>query len=185
MYYSHAFFQDNLGYLGSVGWILLKDMCDHEHSIFLGFVFGPLEFSRRDLMAVNMQRARDHGLPDYNSVRQSYGLTRIENFSDINQQLDPAVRPVCSFSCSGIGAVVCGIQPFSWKPLFSSFTISWVKGFDFDASAFALIKLFAILCLVSYYSRARLYQRILFQSSCIFTFIFFFSCPIYLYCTNF
>ncbi|KAF4527482.1 hypothetical protein B566_EDAN014120 [Ephemera danica] len=42
-----------------------------------GRVFGPLEFSRRDLMAVNIQRARDHGLPDFNTAREAYGLEPI------------------------------------------------------------------------------------------------------------
>jgi dual oxidase len=47
-------------------------------------VFGPLDFSRRDLMAQNIQRGRDHGLPDYNTARVSLGLDKIENFRDIN-----------------------------------------------------------------------------------------------------
>ena len=50
-----------------------------------GKVFGPLDFTRRDLMAVNMQRARDHGLPDYNTARVAYGLERRDNFEDINE----------------------------------------------------------------------------------------------------
>ena len=49
-----------------------------------GKVFGPLDFTRRDLMAVNMQRARDHGLPTYNAARDAYGLRRIEKFEEIN-----------------------------------------------------------------------------------------------------
>eukprot|EP00117_Sycon_ciliatum_P014232 scpid13674/ scgid14577/ Dual oxidase 1; Large NOX 1; Long NOX 1; NADPH thyroid oxidase 1; Thyroid oxidase 1 len=48
-----------------------------------GKVFGPLEFIRRDLMALNIQRGRDHGLPDYNTARQHYGLRRLK-FDDIN-----------------------------------------------------------------------------------------------------
>ena len=44
-----------------------------------GNVFGPLEFSRRDLMAVNIQRGRDHGTPDYNTAREAFGLPRLEN----------------------------------------------------------------------------------------------------------
>lgn len=52
-----------------------------------GDVFGPLEFSRRDLMAINIQRGRDHGLPDYNTARKEFGLDPIEEFSEINPAL--------------------------------------------------------------------------------------------------
>jgi dual oxidase len=48
-----------------------------------GFVFGGLDFNRRDLMAVNIQRGRDHGLPDYNTAREAYGLERKTKFIDI------------------------------------------------------------------------------------------------------
>uniref|UniRef100_A0A2C9M6W5 Peroxidase n=1 Tax=Biomphalaria glabrata TaxID=6526 RepID=A0A2C9M6W5_BIOGL len=47
-------------------------------------VFGPLDWSRRDLGALNIQRARDNGLPGYNDVRQAYGLPRKENWLAIN-----------------------------------------------------------------------------------------------------
>jgi dual oxidase len=54
-----------------------------------GFVFGPLEFVRRDLMAVNIQRGRDHGLPDYNTARVEYGLEPITDFDDIPNKINP------------------------------------------------------------------------------------------------
>jgi dual oxidase len=47
-----------------------------------GRVFGPLEFSRRDLMAINIQRGRDHGTPDYNTAREALGLPRISSVED-------------------------------------------------------------------------------------------------------
>ena len=49
-----------------------------------GKVFGPLDFTRRDLMAINMQRARDHGLPDFNTARVAYGLPALTSFEDLN-----------------------------------------------------------------------------------------------------
>ncbi len=36
-----------------------------------------------DLVALNIQRGRDHGLPDYNSIRVAYGLAPVVNYSDI------------------------------------------------------------------------------------------------------
>jgi dual oxidase len=49
-----------------------------------GFVFGGLDFTRRDLMAQNLQRGRDHGLPDFNSARVAYGLRPKYSFEDLN-----------------------------------------------------------------------------------------------------
>ena len=43
-----------------------------------------MDFSRRDLMAINLQRARDHGLPDYNTARFAYGLVKLNGFEQIN-----------------------------------------------------------------------------------------------------
>ncbi|CAG9818789.1 unnamed protein product [Phaedon cochleariae] len=50
-------------------------------------LFGPMEFSRRDLGALNIMRGRDNGLPDYNSIRAHYNLPKVENWMDINKKL--------------------------------------------------------------------------------------------------
>lgn len=47
-------------------------------------LFGPMEFSHRDLGALNIMRGRDNGLPDYNSARQANKLPRKKSFKDIN-----------------------------------------------------------------------------------------------------
>jgi len=36
-----------------------------------------------DLTALNIQRGRDHGLADYNTTRQYYGLPAIQSFSEV------------------------------------------------------------------------------------------------------
>ncbi|TXH68210.1 MAG: peroxidase [Thiothrix sp.] len=46
------------------------------------FLFGQPGSGGLDLVAINMQRGRDHGLAGYNDVRESLGLSRIESFDD-------------------------------------------------------------------------------------------------------
>ena len=58
-----------------------------------GDVFGPLEFSRRDLMAINIQRGRDHGIPDYNTARMELNLSKITEWRDINPELYDSPEP--------------------------------------------------------------------------------------------
>ncbi|OQV13223.1 Dual oxidase [Hypsibius exemplaris] len=59
--------------------VIIDDLRDH--------IFGPMEFSRRDLAAVNVMRGRDYGLPDYNAARRAYKLNALSNWSDINKDL--------------------------------------------------------------------------------------------------
>lgn len=50
-------------------------------------LFGPMEFSRRDLGALNIMRGRDNGLPDYNTIREAYKLPRKNDWTEINPRL--------------------------------------------------------------------------------------------------
>ncbi len=52
------------------------------------FLFGDPGEGGFDLGSANIQRGRDHGLADYNTVRQAYGLTSLSNFSDIPADSD-------------------------------------------------------------------------------------------------
>ena len=51
------------------------------------FTFGP-HTSGRDLLAINIQRGRLNGVNDYNSVREAYGLPRVNNFVDITSNVE-------------------------------------------------------------------------------------------------
>lgn len=47
------------------------------------FLFGPPGAGGFDLVSLNIQRGRDHGLPDYNTVRADHGLPRVQSFAQI------------------------------------------------------------------------------------------------------
>lgn len=51
----------------------------------LGLVFG---IRAALLGAIDIQRARDHGLPDYNTMREAYGLARVSSFEEITSDVE-------------------------------------------------------------------------------------------------
>ena len=44
-----------------------------------------------DLVALNVQRGRDHGLPGYNAFRELCGLGRVESFSEMSDLIPRAI----------------------------------------------------------------------------------------------
>src|SRR5262249_45609948 len=51
------------------------------------FLFGPPGNGGSDLIARDIQRGRDHGLTDYNSMRAAYGLPKVTNFAQITSNV--------------------------------------------------------------------------------------------------
>ena len=51
------------------------------------FLFAPQGGMGSDLAALNIQRGRDHGLPDYNTLRAAYGLDVVFGFDEITSDL--------------------------------------------------------------------------------------------------
>ncbi|KAJ8340756.1 hypothetical protein SKAU_G00353890 [Synaphobranchus kaupii] len=58
--------------------IIVEDLRD--------YMYGPLKFSRSDLVALTIQRGRDSGLPSYNQARAAFDLPPVR-WEEINPQL--------------------------------------------------------------------------------------------------
>lgn len=59
-------------------------------------MYGPLRFTRTDLVAVTVQRGRDFGLRSYADVRDALDLPPVKTFEDLNPELsssNPKVKP--------------------------------------------------------------------------------------------
>jgi hypothetical protein len=50
-------------------------------------LFGPEGAGGEDLIARDIQRARDHGIGDYNTVRAAYGLPKVTSFAQITSNV--------------------------------------------------------------------------------------------------
>lgn len=74
---------------------LSKDMSQMVDNMIVddvrNFLFGPPGAGGLDLAALNIQRGRDHGLPDYNTVRVAYGLPAVTSFDEITSNASLAI----------------------------------------------------------------------------------------------
>ncbi|XP_068459768.1 dual oxidase 2 isoform X3 [Clinocottus analis] len=52
------------------------------------FMYGPLRFTRSDLVASTIQRGRDFGLRSYTELRKALDLPPVKTFEDINPELN-------------------------------------------------------------------------------------------------
>lgn len=70
----------------------IKTVCENldakVDNVLRNFLFGPPGAGGHDLVALNIQRGRDHGLPDYNTVRQAIGLPPITSFADLTDDVE-------------------------------------------------------------------------------------------------
>ncbi|XP_058854806.1 dual oxidase 2-like isoform X1 [Acipenser ruthenus] len=51
------------------------------------YMYGPMRFSRSDLVSLSIQSGRDNGLPSYNRAREGFGLKPIQSWEEINPEL--------------------------------------------------------------------------------------------------
>jgi len=74
------------------------------------FLFGPPGAGGLDLAALNIQRGRDHGLADYNTMRASFGLPKVTTFSQITSNTALAAKLQATYgNVNNIDAWVGGL----------------------------------------------------------------------------
>jgi hypothetical protein len=67
------------------------------------FLFGQPGQGGFDLASLNIQRGRDHGLPDYNTVRAALGLPRVNSFAQISG--NPAVQQALQATYGNVNSI--------------------------------------------------------------------------------
>ena len=119
-------------------------------------LFGPIEFSRRDLATLNIMRGRDSGLPDYNTVRVTFGLPEIQTLEEINPKrfatnpdLLKSLEEVYSGHLDDIDLYVGGMLETGDDPgpLFSAIILEQFQRLrDSDRSALEILQYTLTMC---------------------------------------
>ena len=81
----HAFFApkqiDNMGGIDSFLRGMANGICQEVDPFIVPAMRNHL-FTNFDLLAINVQRARDHGIPNFNSIREGLGFDKLGGFND-------------------------------------------------------------------------------------------------------
>jgi peroxidase len=61
---------------------LANNVCQEVDPFMVSAIRNHLFKDQFDLLAINIERARDHGIPDFNSIRESLGFNKLDSFND-------------------------------------------------------------------------------------------------------
>ncbi|KAL3790295.1 hypothetical protein HJC23_002921 [Cyclotella cryptica] len=61
---------------------MVNNVCQEVDPFIVPAMRNHLFNNQFDLLAINIERARDHGIPDFNSIRASLGFEKLDNFDD-------------------------------------------------------------------------------------------------------
>ncbi len=79
------------------------------------FLFGDPGDGGLDLVSLNIQRGRDHGLPAYNDLREAVGLTRAKSFDDVTS--DPVLQQKLITTYGTVNAIDAWIGGLAEDPV--------------------------------------------------------------------
>ena len=68
-------------------------------------LFGMPGAGGMDLCAMDIQRGRDHGVPDYGAIREAFGFSEINNYSEITSDAEVASRLTQAYGGQDIGHI--------------------------------------------------------------------------------
>ena len=61
---------------------MVKNVCQEADPFVIPAMRNQLFNNQFDLVAINIERARDHGIPDFNTIRKSLGFEKLSSFDD-------------------------------------------------------------------------------------------------------
>ena len=138
---SELFFQTSFVRNHNIDGILLGILTTRAAEIDVGvtselrnFLFPDNPGGSADLVSLNLMRARDHGIPPYNTLRQFYGLRKKRSFTDItkNRLVAKALHDVYAGDVNKIDPWIGGLAEdhYGKGSMGELFTTAWISEFS-------------------------------------------------------